>query len=99
MQAEVENGLTMQTIIPDGAVAIKGNIVEKMRQYHVPGISVAVIHNGNVHWSNSYGTTDLQTKDPVTHETLFQVASIGKVITALAALHLVKEGQLPLDEN
>lgn len=97
--ADVENGLTMQTIVPDGAIAIKGNILDKMRQYSIPGISVAVIHNGNIDWSKSYGIADLQTKDSVTNETLFQLASIGKVITALAALHLVKQGQLSLDEN
>lgn len=96
---DVENGLTMQTIVPNGAMASKGHILNKMEQYKIPGISAAVIHNGNIRWSRSYGIADLKTKDSVTNETLFQLASIGKVITALAALYLVKQGQLTLDEN
>lgn len=99
LRTDVENGLTKQTIVTDGSTGTKATIIDKMRLYKIPGISVAVIHNGNIDWSDGYGIADLQTKDSVTSKTLFQLASIGKVITALAALHLVKLGQLNLDEN
>ena len=47
----------------------------------------------------AYGLADMATKKPVTSETLFQAASISKPVSALAALHLVQEGKLSLDEN
>jgi CubicO group peptidase (beta-lactamase class C family) len=95
----VENGLTGEVITFDTS-SIKGmNIYERMKHYRVNGISVAIIDSGKLVWTKMYGVADAVSKDSVTTETLFQTASIGKVITALAALHLVKEGRLSLDED
>ncbi|PYV53407.1 MAG: hypothetical protein DMG96_37135 [Acidobacteria bacterium] len=41
----------------------------------------------------------LPPKKTATSETLFQAASISKPVSALAALHLVQEGKLSLDED
>lgn len=47
----------------------------------------------------AYGVADASTGEKVSTETLFQIASIGKVITALAALQLVKDKKITLDED
>ena len=75
------------------------NIVDRMKYYKVNGVSVAVIENGEIQWTKAYGVSDASTGEKVSTESLFQIASIGKVITALAALKLVKDGKISLDED
>jgi CubicO group peptidase (beta-lactamase class C family) len=70
-----------------------------MQFYKVPGVSVAFFDHGKIIWARAYGLADMATKTPVTPETLFQAASISKPVSALAALRLVQEGKLSLDEN
>ncbi len=70
-----------------------------MQKTGVPGLSVAVIKDFEVHWARGYGLADVVTGAPVTTETLFQAASISKPVTALALLKAVEQGQLGLDED
>lgn len=75
------------------------SLAERMRQYDVPGLSVAVIHNGKLDWARGWGLRDTATCSPVTPDTAFQAASISKVITATLALRLVEQGKIGLDRN
>jgi CubicO group peptidase (beta-lactamase class C family) len=94
----IENGLLPAVVIKGQAVrAMK--ISERMQFYKVPGVSVVFFDHGRIIWTRAYGLADMATKKPVTSETLFQAASISKPVSALAALHLVQEGKLSLDEN
>lgn len=72
-------------------------LVDEMRRYDVPGISVAVIRNGKIAWARGWGVRDLGSCAAVTPDTAFQAASISKVVTALVALRLVEQGKLGLD--
>ncbi|RSK47510.1 serine hydrolase domain-containing protein [Hymenobacter rigui] len=73
------------------------SLLERMRYYRVPGLSIAVIHNYRVEWAQGYGLADTTTQRPVTPATLFSAGSISKLVTAIAALQLVQEGRLALD--
>lgn len=75
------------------------SLVERMRAYDVPGISVAVIHNGRIDWARGWGFRDIESCAPVTPDTGFQAASISKVVTAMVALRLVEQGKIGLDRN
>jgi CubicO group peptidase (beta-lactamase class C family) len=93
----VENGL-----LP--AVVIKGTsgaapLAERMKFYKIPGVSVAVVNDGKIEWARAFGIKDVTTNEPVTTETLFQAGSISKPVAALAALRLVQDGKLSLDED
>jgi len=70
-----------------------------MRRFRVPGVSVAVIRDFKIHWTKAYGIADVETGQPVDVNTLFQAASISKPVTAMAALRLVQEGKLSLDQD
>ena len=74
------------------------SLKERMQQLHVPGVSIAVVHNGAIDWADGVGVQKLG-GEPVTAETLFQAGSISKPIAAMAALHLVQEGKLKLDSD
>ena len=73
------------------------SIEDRMRYYGVPGISVAVIHDGKLAWAQGWGVRDASTCAPVTTSTQFQAASISKTIAAAAALRLVQRGGLSLE--
>lgn len=92
----VEGGL-----IPAGAPAESpaATLTERLAHYRVPGVSVAVIEGGRIEWAKAYGVADSAKVAPVTPRTLFQAASISKPVTAMAALRLVQEGVLELDED
>jgi CubicO group peptidase (beta-lactamase class C family) len=70
----------------------------QMAEHHVPGVSVAIIHNGAIEWAGGFGVKELG-GDPVMAETLFQAGSISKPVTAMGALHLVQEKRLSLDAD
>jgi CubicO group peptidase (beta-lactamase class C family) len=92
----VENGLLPPVLIKGDAT---WTIEERMKHYKVPGLSVAVINNFKVEWAKAYGLKDIETKEPVSTETLFQAASISKPVTAMIALKKVQEGKIALDED
>jgi CubicO group peptidase (beta-lactamase class C family) len=96
--ARIENGL-LPAVVIKGQSARAMKLSERMQFYKVPGLSVAFFDRGKIIWTRAYGLADMAAKKPVTSETLFQAASIGKPASALAALHLVEEGKLSLDGN
>jgi CubicO group peptidase (beta-lactamase class C family) len=69
-----------------------------MAKLHIPGVSIAVVHNGVIEWARGYGVKELG-GSPVTADTLFQAGSISKPVATLAALRLVQNGKLSLDSD
>jgi CubicO group peptidase (beta-lactamase class C family) len=94
----VENGLRGPIAIKDQPIA-RMALTERLKFYHVPGVSVAVIDGGKLEWARGYGLTSAEDGTPVTAETLFQAASISKHVAAMVALHLVDAGKLALEED
>ncbi len=94
----IEAGLLPGTLIKGRPVPFM-NLEDRMRHYRVPGVSIAVINNGQVEWARGYGRRHARTPTPVTPETLFQAASISKPVSAMAALALVEAGSIELDED
>lgn len=71
-------------------------VPRRMAHYHVPGLSLALIHNGKSDWAQTFGVAG-PSGAPVTSETLFQASSISMPLTAVAVLRLVEERKLDLD--
>jgi CubicO group peptidase (beta-lactamase class C family) len=94
---QVTDGL-LPAVTVRGQAPLKMSILDEMKTLHVPGVSIAVIHDGKIEWLKSYGAKRLD-GDQVTPETLFQAGSISKPVAAVAALRLVQEGRLSLDQN
>ncbi|UCC72829.1 MAG: beta-lactamase family protein [Gemmatimonadota bacterium] len=77
---------------------LESYIPERLREAGVPGLSIALVHNFEVAWSAGFGVKNVITGGEVTEGTVFEVASISKVVTAYTALRLVDQGRLSLDE-
>jgi CubicO group peptidase (beta-lactamase class C family) len=93
----IENGLLPPVLIKGRSDAMK--LVDRMKYYRVPGVSVAVINNGRIEWARGYGVIEAGGTQPVTSETLFEAGSISKPVAAMAVLRLVEQGKLDLDED
>ena len=68
-----------------------------MRDENVPGLIYGVVVDGKLAYVRALGVRDVQTKAPVTPNTVFRIASMSKNFTALAALKLRDEGKLAFD--
>ena len=76
---------------------IEAAVTRFMATTHVPGLSVAVVENGEYEWAAGFGFADVENNAPATEHTLFRLASISKSLTATAAIQLWDRGQLDLD--
>ena len=74
-------------------------IKKLMRDLEVPGMSVAIVRDGELVYSEAFGTKTIGKKDSVDVNTLFGIGSISKSITALALGLLVDEGKLRWDDK
>jgi CubicO group peptidase (beta-lactamase class C family) len=98
--AAIENGLTKNDFIAPDSTIQKFNVFDRMHTHHVQGASIAVVNEGKIVLLKAYGIKDARVPaDSVTTETLFQLGSVGKLLTALVALHLVREKRIGLDQD
>lgn len=72
---------------------------ERLAHYACPAVSVAVIENGELAWSEAFGVLEAGGAAPARPDTLFSGASISKPLTAAMVLHYVEQGRLDLDRN
>ncbi len=71
----------------------------QMRKRHVPGLSLAVLRDGKVVKARGYGFANLELKVAATPETVYEVGSLTKQVTAAAVMLLVEEGKVSLDDK
>lgn len=74
-------------------------ILKKMKQYDIPGLSIGIVSQDTVVYTNGYGIKNIKTKRPVTENSIFHTASISKLFTAQAIIDLVEKGDLNLDDR
>src|SRR5437660_512936 len=85
---------------PEATTAIaelEAALEQGMAEMHVPGAAVGVIVDGAEHII-CRGVTNAHHPLPVTAETIFQVGSTTKTLTATAVMRLVEQGRLALDQ-
>jgi len=85
------------TLSPAKRAQIEKAVSAFMAANSVPGVSVAVVQNGQPVWSAGFGMSDLEDSAPATSSTLYRLGSISKSITAVAILQLYERGKLDLD--
>jgi CubicO group peptidase (beta-lactamase class C family) len=86
---------------PSSAAALARSIAaavpDSLRQHDVPGAAVALVHDRRVVWSAGFGVRDVRTREPVTRETRFQVASVSKAVSAFGLLRLAAARGVDVD--
>jgi len=63
------------------------------------GMGVAVVKDGHIVYTHSFGEADTQSGDPIKENTLFRIASISKSFSATSIMQLVEKGKVSLDTD
>jgi len=83
----------------EAAVAVFDAWVEhRVAHEELPGVSVGLVYDQDLFWAKGYGYADLEKKTPATPSTAYRIASLTKLFTATAVLHLRDAGKLRLDD-
>ncbi len=74
-------------------------IARSMKQWDIPGMSVAIVKDGRTVHLKGYGLTEKNGDQPVDEHTLFMIASNVKAFTATALTMLASDGKCSLDDK
>lgn len=70
-----------------------------VKKNQVPGGSVAITRNGKLVYTRGFGFADMEKQVPVESDNLFRIASLGKMITAIAVIRLAEDGKVKLTDR
>lgn len=94
-------GLRPVDIPPDDySVVIKYTelaLSRAMRTHKIPGIAVALIDGQNIIYENGFGVADLETKTPITIDTIFNAGSVAKLFTGIEIMRMYEQGLIDID--
>lgn len=76
---------------------LESEIPDLLTKYKIPGASISIIENSHIKWVGTFGYKDVSNKSKMDRDTVFQVASISKPLTALGIMKLVEQGKIDLD--
>jgi D-alanyl-D-alanine carboxypeptidase len=93
--------ITLLLLLPFTALAdrvdefVRAHLAER----HIPGAAIAVIQNGKIVKRGVHGVASLEHNVKVTTETVFEIGSVSKQMTAAGIMLLVEDGKVSLDEK
>jgi CubicO group peptidase (beta-lactamase class C family) len=70
-----------------------------MKQWEIPGLSIAIVKDGKTVWMKGYGVKEINTPGKVDENTLFIIASNSKLFTGTALARLDQEQKLSLNDR
>jgi len=79
------------------AAALSGWLPEQLKERGVPGAAVAVVDRNGTVWEETWGVTDAPASVSITPDTVFNIRSVSKSVTALGVLMAVQDGLVDLD--
>jgi len=85
--------------IAEDTSAIDKEIDDAFRRYKTTGGVIVVAREGEIVYQHNYGYAHARSKEEVTNETYFRIASVSKLISAMHTMQLVEEGLLDLDKD
>jgi CubicO group peptidase (beta-lactamase class C family) len=72
-------------------------IREILNRWPTVGLAVGIVRNGSLEFSSGHGPADIESRAPVTDQTVFRIGSVTKTFTAIAVMQLWEEGLIDLD--
>ncbi len=90
---------TVAHAAPLDPAKVDAAVKSAMEANGTPSAQVAVVKDGRIVFSKAYGLARLTPALPATTRTRYEIASVSKEFTAAAALLLVEDGKLSLDDH
>ena len=87
-----------KTSRPVSEETLETEIPVLMERALIPGLSIAVIRDGDIIWDQAFGVKSTKTDESVTRETIFEAASLSKPVFAYAVMRMVERGEIELDK-
>ena len=78
--------------------SLESRTPDLLERYDIPGASISLIENGQIKWTGAFGYADIEAKKETDEDTVYQVASISKPVTAIGIMRLVERGEINLDD-
>lgn len=82
-----------------GSKFIEKEANDFLRQWNLAGMTMSIIKDGKLIFAHGYGYSDIENKLPVNPGSLFRIASVSKLITAVAIMKLVEKKTISLDSK
>jgi CubicO group peptidase (beta-lactamase class C family) len=79
-------------------VGMDAFLIKAFNENIMPGVAVAVVHDGQLVYSRSFGLANIEKAAPVTEDTIFRIMSISKTFTSIAIMQLWEQKRLDLDD-
>ncbi len=95
-------GLMLASLLanhPAMADAVDDYMRTEMEERQIPGAALAIVQNGEVKKTAAYGLANIELQVPVKLETVFEIGSLTKQLTAAGILLLQQEGKLHVDDR
>lgn len=92
---------------PATALAQSADLVEELRAYvqsqvdsmGVVGLSIALVVDDQLVWSEGFGFADLESGDLATGSTIYRIGSVSKPVVGTALMQLYEQGKVDLDAD
>ncbi len=84
---------------PARADQVDDFVKAELQRQKIPGVSIAVVRNGEVVKAQGYGLANVELNAAATADTVYQSGSVGKQFTATLVMMLVEEGKMSLDDH
>lgn len=75
------------------------NLCSELFPSDEPGAAVLILQGDEIIFDKGYGIADINTGEPITGDTFFNIASVSKQFTAVGILKLAEEGRLSLEDS
>jgi D-alanyl-D-alanine carboxypeptidase len=92
-------GVLLGAGVRAGADEVDRYVEAQMRKRHVPGLSLAVVRGGKIVKAKGYGLANLELNVAAAPETVYEIGSLTKQVTAAAVMLLVEEGKVSLEDK
>src|SRR5512138_3384630 len=79
--------------------AVDDFVAAELERQRIPGLSIAVLRDGELLAAEGYGFANVEHRVPATADTVYQTGSIGKQLTAALVMTLVEEERIALDDR
>ena len=96
-QTDYHTSVTVRKPTAEAIRSLEKDIPLLMEHSAIPGLSAALIRDGKLVWKHNFGVMNAATSQPVNDETIFEAASLTKVVTSYAVLKLVDAGKFNID--
>ncbi len=78
--------------------ALESFILARISRHKIPGLSIALLKNGEIVYARGFGFKDVESAQPPTPRTNYCIGSVTKAFTALAIMQLQEKGLLSVED-